>query len=81
MKNARDWYLTDWFICTPGRQVLERVVESPFITYQPTADISKTNFQIHAGTYTFIIAIPAWSQEVTVTFNLSLNARNFVVFW
>jgi hypothetical protein len=33
MKNARDWYLTDWFVCTTGPQVLERVVESPLITY------------------------------------------------
>jgi hypothetical protein len=51
MKNARDWYLADWFVCTPGLQVLERVVESLLITCQPTADRSRTSFQIYSGTY------------------------------
>jgi hypothetical protein len=51
MKNARGWYLTDWFVCTPGPQVLERVVESIRITFQPTVDRSRTSLQIHAGTF------------------------------
>lgn len=43
----------DWSVCTPGPQVLEGVVESPLITYQPTGDHTRTT-QIHAGSCTNI---------------------------
>lgn len=52
MKNARNWYLTVWLACPSSPQVLERVVEytpPPQVTYQPSADCSRTSFQIHAA--------------------------------
>lgn len=49
MKNTSDWYLTDRFVCIRVPQVLERVTESPFITFQPKADRSTPGFQIHAA--------------------------------
>jgi hypothetical protein len=51
MKNARDWYLTDWFVCTPGPQVLERVVEFPLSPINTRPTVKRTSFQIHDAAY------------------------------